>query len=190
MIFRSSLVLSLITILLIQFSVNLYAADKHRYQVFLQNNAQTDSIRIASIEFKPVNDGYDFIVSMNEDQFGDYFLSMRPFKCMTDKINMLCHLAYPYEIKRHITDQSLTALEYGFLFIRRKPSDYGINPWNGLYYPLHKQGEDYIGQAHEVDLDILAAPPPDSDPFPIKQVDLHEIDAQHLWLPRLLIKAD
>ncbi len=185
---RCILACRLITVFLLLFSINLHAEQELSYQVFLQDSQQQLSLPVASIVFTAIDRGMDYRIDMNEKRFGDYFLSMRPFKCMTDKVDMLCHLAYPYEMKRHITDQNLTALEYDFLFIRRKPIDYGINPWNGLYYRIHKQGDDYIGQAYEVDLDILAVPPPESDPFPVKSVDLHEIDPEQLWLPQLLIK--
>lgn len=189
MLARSNLVNCLIAAIALMLCLNVSAQEKRHYQVYLQDAEQAISLPIASIEFTTSNTGLDYQISMNEQQFGDYFLSMRPFKCMTDKVDMLCHLAYPYDLKRHIFDANLTALEYEFLFIRRKPTDYGINPWNGLYYRLHKQGEDYVGVAHEVDLDILAVPPAHNDPFPIKPEALHGIDAKQLWLPRLLIRA-
>lgn len=189
MFIRPGLIYCLLATLLTISCLDAYAKDKRRYQVYLQDAAQVISIPIATIDFNVTSSGSDYQLSMNENRFSDYFLSMRPFKCMTDKVNMLCHLPYPYDLNRHISDGNLTALEYDFLFIRRKPADYGINPWNGLYYRLQKTGDDYIGQAHEVDLDILAVPPPEDEPYPIKAQDLHPIDEQQLWLPRLLIKA-
>lgn len=176
--------------LFIAFSPNASAQEKYHYRAYLQDAGQSRMIPVANIEFEGSSSELNYRLTMNEQQFGDYFLSMRPFKCMTDKVDMLCHLAYPYPLKRQITEHSLLPLEYDFLFIRRKPADYGINPWNGLYYRLQKKGDEYVGIAHEVDLDILAVPPPEDDPFPIKSSDLHETDTQQLWLPRLLIKPE
>ena len=166
----------------------LAAEGTQSYRVFLQNSDQTVSLDIARIEMKQQGDGFDYRVYMDEKRFADYFLNMRPFKCMTDKVNMLCHLAYPYSIERRITNTDFSALEHDFLFIRRKPTDYGIDPWNGLYYRIHKKGNEYLGQAHEVDLNILAVPP--DNPLPLKDAELHEIDEGQLWLPRLLIRRD
>ncbi len=186
---RAGLVYCLIATLLMLSYPDVVAQGKRQYKVYLQDAEQVKSIPIASIDLTATGNGWDYQIRMNENRFDDYFLSMRPFKCITDKVDMMCHLAYPYKLKRHLSQHDLSPLEYDFLFIRRKPSDYGINPWNGLYYRLQKQGDDYIGVAHEVDLDILAVPPADDDPYPIKPEDLHEIDTQQLWLPGLFIKA-
>lgn len=166
----------------------LAAGNVQTYQVYLQSPDQNISLNIAKIHMQPHNGGMKYRLSMNEKQFADYFLNMRPFKCMTDQTNMLCHLAYPYELERSITEKDLAALEHDFLFIRRKPTDYGIDPWNGLYYRLEQKGDEYIGQAHEVDLNILAVPPDNS--LPLQDVELHEIDGRQLWLPKLLITPE
>jgi len=134
----------------------------------------------------PNDAGWDYQLKMQEAAFGDYFLSMRPFKCMTDSVDMLCHLPYPYQVNRQIDKKDLTDLEYELLFIRRKPTDYGINPWNGLYYQIRWQNGQLIGEAYEVDLDLLAVPPEDNNLRPIRKHDLHEIDGAQLWLPRLV----
>ena len=66
------------------------------YQVFLESADRSQSRNIARIDFAA--DGMAYSVFMNETGFGDYFLSMRPFRCMTDQANMLCHLPYPYTL--------------------------------------------------------------------------------------------
>ena len=168
----------------------LFAADKgQRYEVFLQNPQHEIALKIATLVIENKGDKSVYQLSMHEPQFGDYFLSMRPFKCMTDKVKMLCHLAYPYAIERQFSKNDLSALEHDFLFIRRKPTDYGIDPWKGLYYRIQQKGDMFIGQAHEVDLNILAVPPED-EVLGLINAELHEIDGEQLWLPKLLIKPE
>ena len=159
------------------------------FQVYLQNADSSQSIAIARITAKPEKDVYRYTVSMNEKVFGDYFLAMRPFKCTTDDANMLCHLAYPYELDRSFSDGSFMALEYDFLFIKRKSTDYGINPWHGLYYRMQKHGDGYVGVAHDVDLNVLAVPPEGTD-FPIQYDEVHETELEALWMPYLVIKPE
>lgn len=162
-------------------------SDKH-YRIQLETVDGEKVVPVATLEMSAQQGGWDYRLGMVEDGFGDYFLSMRPFKCITNRTDMLCHLQYPYNIKRKISQSDLTDLEYDLLFIRRKPTDYGINPWNGLYYRLQWQGDLLIGEAHEVDLDLLAVPPDEGVLRPIQEHDLHQIDAEQLWLPRLVAR--
>ena len=163
----------------------LFAADDtERYRVTLQSADGSRVYPIARLQLD--KDGRGYRVLMNDELFNDYFLSMRPFKCMTDNTDMLCHLPYPYALERSIDDRDLTALEHEFLFIRRHPTDYGIDPWNGLYYKLKRTADGFIGQAYEVDLNVLAAPP-DGNDLPLTEAEMTEGDADLLWLPRLVI---
>jgi len=159
------------------------------FQVSLQNADRSKSIAIATIKAEPEKAAYRYQVSMNQKVFGDYFLAMRPFKCTTDDASMLCHLAYPYELDRSFSDSNFMALEYDFLFIKRKPTDYGIDPWHGLYYRIEKQGDEYVGVAHDVDLNMLAVPPEGTD-FPIQYDEVHETELDPLWMPYLVIKPE
>ncbi len=119
---------------------------------------------------------------MNDAVFSDEFLSMRPFKCIHQNEQMLCHLVYPYEKLGYITQQDLTDLEYDLLFLHKSASEYGINAWNGLYYRLQLDTSGLTGSLREVDLNILAAPPEQGDLRPITADMLYEADpAQHLF---------
>lgn len=178
----------LLLALLIAPGLSFAQAVSGQYQVYLQSSDQTTSLNIATLHMQSAGSDVEYRLSMNDQLFGDYFLSMRPFKCISDKANMLCHLAYPYSLERRFSEQDFSALEHDFLFIRRKPTDYGIDPWNGLVYRIEKKGDEYIGQAHEVDLNVLAVPP--DTPLPLNEAEIHQIDGAQLWLPRLLIKAE
>jgi hypothetical protein len=162
-----------------------FAAEPTAYRVLLQNEDASLRYEVATLTIEP--DGKRYQLSMNDQAFGDYFLSMRPFKCMDDGSDMLCHLPYPYPLKREISATNLVALEHEFLFIRRRPTDYGIDPWNGLYYRLQRSGDGFVGRAYEVDLNILAAPP-QGDVLPLVEAEMSEGDVARLWLPRLVIQ--
>lgn len=164
------------------------SARAERFDVLLQSHNAQVSLPIATLEISDEGGAQTYRLEMKEARFGDYFLNMRPFRCMTDQVDMLCHLAYPYAIERKVTPGDLSALEHDFLFIRRKPTDYGIDPWNGLYYRIEKKGDEYRGVAHEVDLNILAVPPERDYPLPLVDAELHETDPAKLWLPYLLIR--
>ncbi len=105
--------------------------------------------------------GYRFQVDWNETRFANHFLSMRPFHCLEDVERMLFHLSYPYRNDRRLLGDDLTDLEYALLFIRKTADEYGIDPWNGVYYRLPWDGDGIRGELMEVDMNLLASPPPD-----------------------------
>ncbi|MGB0733623.1 MAG: hypothetical protein ACPGPF_07650, partial [Pontibacterium sp.] len=134
-------------------------------QVRLINaDAGTEKV-IGTVSMQETKKGtYAATFTPDDSQFGDYFLSMRPFKCLETPEQLLCHLPYPYKNEHTISDENLGGLEYQFLFIRKAPNDYGINPWYGVYYKMQwvdQPGGAIKGVVHETDLDILAAPPSD-----------------------------
>lgn len=186
--------LILVEILLALLFINTAAiADESvKRDVFLQK-ADASELKIAQISLtKNTEGGYQTRVVLAENVFGDHFLSMRPFKCTETEGYMLCHLPYPYENKREINANDLTDLEYDLLFIRRSPTDYGIDPWNGVYFKLEGQGDpgsgQFTGELYEINLDILAAPPENGNLRPIQLSDLHEAESQsHAW-PNLIIR--
>ena len=66
----------------------------------------------------------------------------------------------------------LRDLSYQLLFIRKKPSEFGIDAWNGLYYQLSIDSSNTItGKLLEGDLNSLASPPDQEYAYPI---DLEE----------------
>lgn len=140
-----------------------------------------EKLKIGTVTLKPADganaDQRTIDVKLDVADFTDQFLSMRPFRCLPDKKQMWCHLAYPYALENKITSNDLTDLEYQLLFIFRSPDSYGIDAWNGLYFKLSR-GEDrkISGNAHEVDLNILAVPPDDPTLRPISASDLTAIE--------------
>ena len=147
--------------------------------------ATGDRIKIAEIM---VEDNRDYRVTMAEEPFRDHFLSMRPFRCLEGSRKHWCHVPYPYENARNIgTD--LTDLEYDFLFLWKDATDYGINMWNGVYYRLEADDTGrLVGALHEMDMDLLSAPPDAGVLRPLRPGDLHESDPDSHWLPRMIIE--
>ncbi|MEE3316336.1 MAG: hypothetical protein VX202_01120 [Pseudomonadota bacterium] len=140
-------------------------------------------VEIAEIRF----DGPTYEIVMADAVFSDHFLSMRPFKCLTNDQKHWCHLPYPYEIKRDIS-ANLTDLEYDFLFVWKGATEYGINLWNGVYYQLTEVESGYVGTMHELNLDPLGVPPEAGELRPINRADMDPADPDSHWLPRLVIE--
>ncbi len=147
--------------------------------------ATGERIKIAEVA---VADNRDYRVTMADAPFQDHFLSMRPFRCLEGANKHWCHVPYPYEIARNIGDD-LTDLEYDFLFLWKGSTEYGINMWNGVYYKLEPDDAGrLVGVLHEMDMDLLSAPPDEGVLRPLKPGNLHESDPDSHWLPRMIIE--
>lgn len=132
-----------------------------------------------------VSDGR-YEIAMNDAVFADYFLSMRPFKCLEGPEKLWCHVPYPYAIARDL-GSGLTDLEYDLLFVWKRTGDYGIDLWNGVYYRIEEDGDRLVGRMHEIDLDALGVPPPEGEMRPIGPADLTEAEPGSHWLPNVVI---
>lgn len=152
------------------------------------HSSQGEAVTIGQVAFQTTGDGTAFTLTLDEALFEDHFLSMRPFKCLPGPTEMLCHLPYPYALTRVVTADDLSALEYELLFIRKQTSEYGIDPWNGRYYVLRLADGGLEGLLHEVDLNVLAAPPEAGNLRPIERNSLHEATGDTHWMPRMTIR--
>jgi hypothetical protein len=151
--------------------------------VFLEDATGT-RIEIAQVEISPDK---PYVLTMNDAPFTDHFLSMRPFKCLEGPAKNWCHVPYPYEIARDVSS-NLTDLEYDFLFVWKDKNEYGINMWNGVYYKMADENGKLIGTLHEMDMDVLSAPPDAGELRPLSAKHIHESDPDSHWLPRLVIE--
>lgn len=158
-----------------------HALEDGQHAVYLQD-ASGDRLHVADLDVK----GGAYSVEMNDEAFTDHFLSMRPFKCLEGPRKMWCHVPYPYEIARQAS-HDLIDLEYDFLFVWKGAGDYGINMWNGVYYRLEDTGDSITGTLHEMNMDILSAPPDAGDLRPIREIDLEPGEPDSHWLPVLVI---
>lgn len=181
----------LLSLLLISFLLipTLHANEQKLERTVTLTPSDGESIDIASLDIVKQKDGsYTYSIDVDDSKFSNHFLSMRPFKCFQGTKQMLCYLPYPYKKTTKLSGTDLQDLEYDLLFIHRKATDYGINPWNGLYYKLTLDKDAKLsGILKEVDLDILASPPEKGVTRPITDTDLNEADPSTHSYPTLKI---
>lgn len=150
-------------------------------------SAGGETFELGTLEISRSGDEYRFSFALNQANFSDQFLSMRPFKCIDGK-PMYCHLGYPYDKPQTFTAADLGNLEYEFLFIVRSPTEYGIDPYNGRYFVLSLQDGIFSGEPKAVDLNILAAPPDAGVTRPITGAELDFIEVESERFTRLVIR--
>ncbi|WP_170785527.1 hypothetical protein [Ruegeria lacuscaerulensis] len=156
-------------------------------EIFLVDDAG-HRILIGYVKFSQNGETTIYDLEFNDEVFSEHFLSMRPFKCLEGPDKHWCHVPYPYELQRYVSAEDLTDLEYDLLFIHKGATEYGINMWNGIYYRLNADGDHLVGQLHEMDMDVLSAPPEAGNLRPIKHDDIHESDPDSHWLPGIVIE--
>lgn len=132
--------------------------------------------------------GTNYKIKWDAEKFDEHFLSMRPFKCIPGGKKLWCHTPYPYEIKRQISEDDVTDLEYDLVFVWKPEGEYGINLWNGVYYQLEATDFGWKGTMQEYDLNILGIPPEKGELRPIKAKDLHEASTEDHFLPFIEIR--
>lgn len=112
---------------------------------------------------------------------------MCPLKCLEGPERHWCHVPHPCEIRRDLS-QDLVDLEYDHLFLWKAAPEYGIDPWNGVYYRLCQTPTGYRGVLNEVDLGQLGIPPEAGNLRPVSARDLHEAEAERHGLPWMVIE--
>jgi hypothetical protein len=154
----------------------------------LLETAVGESVELGRLDISRDGGGrWRFEFSLEETNFSDQFLSMRPFKCI-DGQPMYCHLTYPYDKGHSFGIGDFVDLEYEFLFIVRAPDEYGIDPYNGRYYVIREEDGMLVGEPRAVDLNLLAAPPEAGVIHPIGEAELDIIEIEAERFPRLLIR--
>ena len=142
---------------------------------------------IANVAFELQDNKIKYSVTLVDKPFDDHFLSMRPFKCIKGKIQVMCYVPYPYEKSGFISHDNLTELSYDLLFLHKSPAEYGINLWNGVFYQLKKEADRIVGLVYEVDMNTIASPP-ETDGLPFTEDLVFEADLSNYVYPRLLIQ--
>lgn len=151
--------------------------------------ASGEEVVIGTVEFTPNSGGSDYTLRMDDIKFSEHFLSMRPFKCIEDAKQTVCHLPYPHESRRQVSAGDLTDLEYDLLFLHKSTGEYGINFWNGIYYDLTMNADGTIaGTLKETDMNALASPPAEKYGRLIEPENLSDADAANHRFPKLVIR--
>ncbi len=148
-----------------------------------------EEFNIGTVVFSGQEGGaYGVDVDIDSAGFEDQFLSMRPFRCLTGSAEWFCYLPYPYELKKTITEDDLTELEYQLLFIWKSPKSFGIDAWNGVYYKLSMNADGTLsGNLLQGDLNVLANPP---EPYshPIDLMEFIDEGAKNRLYPSIIIR--
>jgi len=153
-------------------------------QIWLAN-PQGERVEFGRVTFTPQPDGSARFKLEVTGNLGEYFLAMRPFRCLAGEREHLCW--FPYEVEPVVTEQDLTPLEYSLMFLRKKPAALHLNPADGIYYRLKVTPQGLEGKLYEVDMDPIVVPGEDRK-RPIKPGMLYETDGASHWLPRLVIE--
>ncbi len=179
----------LLVLLACMFAGSLTAADfPESAGVYLVDSKQQET-KIGDVGFSDAgNGGTSLQLTIDTSMFTDHFLSMRPFRCIEGDSEWFCYLEYPYDLRSVITKDDLSDLEYQLLFIRKTPSEFGIDAWNGLYYKLELLSDGTItGKLHEGDLNSLQSPPGEKYAKPVDLGEFIPADETRRLFPTIKI---
>jgi hypothetical protein len=153
-------------------------------------NSQGERIVIGQITFTPEAGGKSRFRIVLDEKLGEFFLAMRPFRCLSGPKQRLCN--FPVENEPPLVSSAdLTPLEYALMFMHTLPASLHVNPFNGAYYRMKIEGERIEGQLHDVDMDPFIAPttvPLERRKRPLRDEDLTVADERSHWLPKLTIE--
>ncbi len=181
---------ALLVLISIGLSLSAGAAALTGERKIILSNAAGERHLIGHVRFADAGNGQSrFEVSM-EPPMQEYFLAMRPFLCLTGPVQRLCWFPVKNE-ESVVSDSDLLPLEYALMFMRTRTHDLHVNPFNGLYYKLQREGERLVGRLFEVDMAPFIAPdivPPEERKRPLKAADFFDADPGSNWLPVLTIE--
>ena len=172
------------------FATAAHAAPPVGKRAIVLSNVAGEKHTIGHVNFTDAGNGKSaFKVTMAENM-EEYFLAMRPFLCLTGPVQRLCWFPVHNEAAQ-ISDDDLLPLEYALMFMRTRAKDLHVNPFNGMYYKLRRDGDKLVGDLHEVDMAPFIAPdilPVEERKRPLKAADFTEADPGSNWLPHLSIE--
>jgi hypothetical protein len=151
----------------------------------------SERVVIGTAVFTPAVDGKtQFKIELDSEKFGEYFLAMRPFKCVTGARQHMCHFPLT-RVGDTFSADDLLPLEYALMFMHKKPAMVSLNSRDGLYYQLTRTAKGFSGRIADVDMEPVIVP--DSVPVaqrarPIRKTDLHVSDPSAYWLPFISIE--
>jgi hypothetical protein len=148
-------------------------------------NSHGERVEFGTVTFTPQADGSSRFVVAASDKLGEYFLAMRPFRCLAGPRQHLCW--FPYEVEPVVTEADLTALEYALMFLHKKPAALHLDPSDGLYFRLKRTPNGLEGTLYEVDMEPIVVPGEDRK-RPITPAMLREADGSTYWLSRMVIE--
>lgn len=148
-----------------------------------------DAVKIGTVQFTPQADGRTaFVVTTATENFKDFFLSMKEFKCVEGSGEILCHVPYPYPQPGTVTASDFAWLEHSLMFMYKTPAEFGARLWNGIYFRLRLTEQGLEGQPQAIDLNQISAPPDKTDVPPYRSALRDDIPSGQRWFNRLTIE--
>lgn len=165
------------------------AADLSGTRNIWLSNADGERQQIGTITFSPAGSGRTRFKITMSDRLEEYFLAMRPFRCLTGPVQRLCH--FPVEREDPLVSaDDLVPVEYALMFMRTPPKSLHIDPFNGIYYKMAWEESRIVGRLHDVDMDPFITPdavPADRRRRPLNSADLTPGDPRSHWFSILTI---
>ena len=144
-------------------------------------------IAIGTVTFTPQGDKATYQLDMDMSRFKEFFLSMRPFKCLEGP-DIWCYVPYPYAHPHIVSATDYAWLEHDLLFFWKTPQSYGAKMNNGLIYALAATDKALVGKPQAISLDRIASPPDDLETPPYQAADRDDIEAGSRWIESLRIE--
>jgi hypothetical protein len=145
----------------------------HKVMLHSRDGAKVELGTVAFTPSAKVGGNILFKLTMDHARMKDYFLSMREFKCIDGKTEVMCHVPYPYAHPGTVSPDNLAWLEHSLMFMFKLPSEFGAKLWNGVYFKLKVVDKTLVGTPQAVDLNLIGAPPAKLDvpPYPAAKRD-------------------
>ena len=169
--------------MVVVFATQQAAAEEKR--IFLTSRAG-NRVEVGKVDLKPAGDGYDFTVNIDGSGFVELYMEDRNFKCLAEEAWHYCYL--PFLTEGRIADGDYKQLEHALLFVRKSKNDVDLNPFNGVYFKIAKDGSTLVGKPRDVDLADVEAANSQHPGTPIKEEDLHQGQPEDYLFPTLSIE--
>lgn len=148
-----------------------------------------DLVKLGTVQFTPQADGRTrFAVTAATENFKDFFLSMKEFKCLEGMGEIFCHVPYPYAQPSTIDATDYAWLEHSLMFMFKTPAEFGAKLWNGIYFQLRLTDQGLEGKPQAIDLNQISAPPDRPDVPPYRPALRDDIPPNARWFNRLTIE--
>ena len=166
-----------------------FAAELDGTKTIFANTRDKQRIPLGTVRFSPRGGGVSsFEISMDHARFADYFLSMKEFKCLDGKVEIVCHVPYPYSNPRTVSAMDMSWLEHDLLFLFKRPGEFGASMRNGLYFRLEPDERGWVGSPQAIDLNYISAPPDAADVAPYDPATRDDVAPGERWIESLLIE--
>lgn len=176
-----------VSVLAAAFPVQSFAFDATGTRHIVAHTKDGKDIAIGTVTFTPQGEKTTYRLDMDMTPFKEFFLSMRPFKCLEGP-DIWCYVPYPYEHPHVVTATDYAWLEHDLLFFWKTPDSYGAKMNNGLIYALTPSGKALVGKPQAINLDKIASPPDDRKTPPYVAADRDDISDGSRWIESLRIE--